>query len=106
MGALTAGGCPKCDFDGGRIFNFCSSCGRKVPSGVAVAKDEVVVGSRALRWAVVVLTLFVPVVGMVMGARLAGDPRLPQRALGRRFLGLGIAAALVEMGLVLAAVRS
>ncbi|MEO6775872.1 MAG: hypothetical protein ABI437_22665 [Kofleriaceae bacterium] len=88
--------CPNCGFDGGRIFNFCSSCGRKVPSGVAVSRDDGVAGSRALRWIVFGSTLVVPVVGIVMGARYVVDPRLPQRALGRWWLALGVVVALVD----------
>jgi hypothetical protein len=101
MGALITMLCPNCGFDGGRIFNFCSSCGRKVPSGVAVTRDDGVVGSRALRWIVFVSTLVVPVVGIVMGARHVADPRLPQRALGRWWLALGVVVALVDAWLVL-----
>jgi hypothetical protein len=97
MGALTTMLCPNCGFDGGRIFNFCSSCGRKVPSGVAVTRDDGVVGSRALRSIVFVATLLVPVVGVVMGARYVADPRLPQRALGRWWLTLGLAIAALDI---------
>jgi|SwirhisoilCB2_FD_contig_41_9720529_length_585_multi_6_in_0_out_0_2 hypothetical protein len=89
MGALITMGCPGCGIDGRRMFDFCSSCGRKVPSGVAVTREDGVVGSRALRWTVFLATLLVPVVGLVMGLRYVADPRLPQRALGRWWLGLG-----------------
>jgi hypothetical protein len=101
MGALTTMLCPNCGFDGGRIFNFCSSCGRKVASGVAVTSDDGVVGSRALRWIVFVSTLVVPVVGIVMGVRYVADPRLPQRALGRWWLALGIAVTAIDLFVLL-----
>lgn len=96
MGALTQMVCPYCGFDGGRMYNFCSSCGRVVPSGVAVTPDADGVGSRTLRWTVFAATLLVPVVGIVMGALYALDPRTPQRALGRWWLGLGLAVAALD----------
>src|SRR5664279_2419243 len=96
MGAVTAMLCPNCGFESGSIFSFCSSCGRSVPSGVAVTRDDVSDGSRALRWVVFGSTLLVPVVGIVMGARYVADPRLPQRALGRWWLASGIVVALLD----------
>ena len=96
MGALTATLCPRCGFEAGGTFNFCSSCGRNVPSGVAVTRDDGVVGSRALRWTVFVATLVMPVVGIVMGVRYVADPRLLQRALGRWWLALGVVVTCLD----------
>jgi len=101
MGALSHMLCPNCGFDGGRMFNFCSSCGRAVPSGVAVTPDADGVGSRALRWTVFGTTLVVPVVGLVMGAFYVVDPREPQRALGRWWLGLGVVVSALDAYLLL-----
>ena len=96
MGALTCMRCAICGFDGGRMFDFCSSCGKAVPSGVAVTSDRNGVGSRALRWTVFGATLLVPVVGLVMGAFYVTDRREPQRALGRWWLGLGVVVGALD----------
>lgn len=87
--------CPKCGFDNPSEAKFCGKCGEPLkasapvpgpapmpPSGEAV--------SQGLKVGIIVGTIFIPLLGIIMGAIYMNDPNPEKKKVGRLWLYVGI----------------
>jgi hypothetical protein len=82
------------------VFHFCSGCGERVASGVAVVARDPAAISNTIRWGIFAATAILPVVGVAMGAMYVVDARVEQKRLGVQWLVAGIAFTLVYAALL------
>jgi len=81
---------------------FCSTCGNQLLNGLcpacapaAGAFTPIRPVSAELKWGVFVATLFIPLIGIVMGGIYAADHFAPKKAVGHLWLFTGIGVVLL-----------
>lgn len=91
--------CPKCGFDNPPEAKFCGKCGEPLaaptpappmppPAGEAV--------SQGMKTGIVVGSIFVPLLGIIMGAIYMNDPNPEKKKVGRLWLYVGIGVFALE----------
>ena len=89
--------CPKCGFENPTDAKFCGRCGEPfkasppepTPSGGGTVSDGLKIG-------IIVGTIFVPLLGIIMGAIYMNDPNPEKKKVGRLWLYVGIGVFALE----------
>jgi hypothetical protein len=89
--------CPKCDQENPAEAKFCGKCATRLPSAeppipspfVSPASNNGEV-SQGLKVGIIVGTIFLPLLGIIMGLIYMNDPNLSKKAAGKTWLKVGI----------------
>lgn len=84
--------CAKCYFENPPDAKFCGKCGETLKSSAPPLPDAGV--SQELKIGILIGSVFLPLVGIIMGAIYLNDPNPDKKKVGRLWLyaGLGIFA--------------
>ena len=96
--------CPKCGTENPDNAKFCGSCG----SSMTVVREPVQpppimpgqngnkpAASQGLKIGIIVATLFIPLIGIIMGWVYMTDSNIEKKKVGKTWLYLGIAISIV-----------
>lgn len=87
--------CPKCGFENPDDAKFCGKCGEPVkPAAPAPPPAETV--SQGLKTGIIVGSIFLPLLGIIMGAIYMNDPNPEKKAVGRLWLYVALGALALE----------
>ena len=89
--------CPKCGFDNLPEAKFCGRCGETLKAPVPPPPPnggEAV--SQGLKVGILVGSIFIPLLGIIMGAIYMNDPNPEKKKVGRLWLYVGLGALGVE----------
>jgi zinc-ribbon domain len=102
--------CPKCGEENPAEAKFCGKCATRLaaadpsvsarPSSHPPAGDEVV--SDGLKIGIIVGSLFIPLLGIIMGAIYMNDRSPAKKAVGKTWLYVGIGVFAIECICVMA----
>ena len=90
--------CPKCGEQNPDEAKFCGKCGSTMTVSQFVnpdinSDDEV---SSGLKTGIIVLSIFLPVIGIVMGIIYMNDSNISKKAVGKTWLYVGIGVIVAQ----------
>jgi uncharacterized membrane protein YvbJ len=96
--------CPKCNQENPDDAKFCGNCGatfgapRRSPTSAPArqSSDDGEPVSSNLNIGVIIGTIFIPLLGIIMGAIFMQDPNPKKKAAGKLWLQIGIGWAIVS----------
>jgi hypothetical protein len=93
--------CVKCGFDNPPEARFCGRCGEPVKAAspapaVPAPPGESAAVSQGLKVGIIVGSVFVPLLGIIMGAIYQNDPNPEKKQVGRLWLYTGIGIFVLE----------
>ncbi len=95
--------CPSCGHDNPANAQFCGSCGATMAAPTPTPPLERVSGGRAaaevvsggLKWGITAATVFVPLIGIIMGVIYLRDANPEKKAVGKLWLWVGVGMAVL-----------
>lgn len=89
--------CPKCNFENPPEARFCGKCGEalRTPAPPPPADDGV---SQELKIGIAIGSIFLPPLGIVMGAVYLNSPQREKKQAGQLWLLIGIGALIFQCG--------
>jgi hypothetical protein len=87
--------CAKCGFENPAEAKFCGRCGETMRAPAPPPPDTEVV-SQGLKIGIIVGSIFIPLLGIIMGAIYMNDPNLEKKKVGRLWLYVGIGVFVLE----------
>jgi hypothetical protein len=85
--------CQKCGFENPAEAKFCGKCGEPLRAPAPSGGEAV---SQGLKVGIIVGTIFIPLLGIIMGAIYMNDPDLEKKKVGRLWLYVGIGIFALE----------
>lgn len=85
--------CPKCAFENPDEAKFCGKCGEALPIKDIVKGGEVV--SDKMKIGISILSVIIPLVGIIMGILYLKDPNPEKKSAGKLWLWIGIGAGVL-----------
>jgi len=92
--------CKKCGAESSGLGAFCAKCGAPLAEGPVTVVSGTPVVSGELKWGIFVGTLFLPILGIIMGLVYVSDPREPRKIAGRLWVLTGCIAAVLYMMMI------
>ena len=94
--------CPKCGSENPDEAKFCGSCGanmsveqKNVPPKIEETAKTSQVVSQELKIIMIIVSILIPLVGIIMGLVYLSDPNPSKKAAGKTWLIVSIGASLV-----------
>ncbi len=85
--------CPQCSFENPPDAKFCGKCGAAMPSPIPVIPTPPPSGeavSQGLKIGIIVGSVFIPILGIIMGIIFMNDPNPEKKKAGKLWLMVGI----------------
>ena len=85
--------CPKCSHENLAQAQFCAACGEPLNVAPAGPNPDAAGGSpisKEMKVGILIGTIFVPLLGIIMGAIYMSDPNPAKKEVGRLWLMVGI----------------
>jgi uncharacterized membrane protein YvbJ len=95
--------CPSCGHDNPPNAQFCGSCGATLTKATPAPAPTPVGGNTAapgavsggLKWGITAASIFIPLIGIIMGVIYLRDANPEKKAVGKLWLWVGIGMAIL-----------
>ena len=96
--------CPKCGQQNPDEAQFCGNCGENLPTTASPSSSNTPRStpsastgsggavSNEMKWGVAIASVFIPLIGIIMGAIYMADANVEKKSAGRQWLFVGIGA--------------
>ena len=88
--------CAKCGFENPAEAKFCGRCGETMKPATPPTPSGGEEVSQGLKTGIIVGSIFIPLLGIIMGAIYMNDPNLEKKKVGRLWLYVGIGVFALE----------
>lgn len=88
--------CAKCGFENPPEAKFCGRCGETMKSPAPPPPNGGEAVSQGLKIGIIIGSVFIPLLGIIMGAIYMNDPNLEKKKVGRLWLYVGIGVFALE----------
>lgn len=87
--------CPKCGLNNPDEAKFCGKCGATMATSVVTPPPPAVSKTKKMKIGIIIGTIFIPLIGIIMGAIYWNDPNPEDKRTARIWLYTGIGMVVV-----------